>query len=187
MRYLVCLLGALFIVFSVSCRTSTPNRTGENPDGTGLLSDVPFFSQDDFQCGPAALATIVNYWYGRLGLGDPVTPESIAKEIYSPTAKGVLGIDLEIYAKRHGFLANQYQGSVLDLRKLIDQKIPPIILVDFGISLFQINHFVVVTGYTPEGVLANTGRRENGLITERRLDSIWKKTGYWTLVIKPLR
>jgi predicted double-glycine peptidase len=186
MRYLICLLGAIFLLFSVSCGTNAPIRAGRHAESTVLLSSVPFFHQDDLQCGPAALATVLNYWYAQLGSRTSVTPESIGEEIYSPTARGVLGIDLELYAKRHAFSANHYSGSIADLRKLIDQKIPAIVLVDVGISLFQTNHFIVITGYTPNGVLANTGREETELIAERRLDSIWEKTGHWTLVVKPL-
>lgn len=114
-----------------------------------------------------------------------MTPESIGREIYSPTARGVLGIDLEIYAKRHGFLTRQYSGSLMDLRRLIDDKTPVLILADLGIGMLQVNHFMVITGYGPDGVLAHTGRAENELILTRRLESIWKKTGYWTLVVRP--
>lgn len=186
MRYLVYLLGALSLLFSMSCTTATSTGAGHHPDQTVLLSGVPFYRQEDFQCGPAALATVVNYWRARSASGNSVTPESIAQEIYSPTAKGVLGMDLELYAKRHRFSSNQYSGSISDLRKLIDQGIPPIIMVDYGFLSIQVNHFIVVTGYTANGVLANTGREENQSIGERRLESIWKKTGYWTLVLKPL-
>lgn len=186
MRYLVYLLSALSLLFSLSCTTATSIGSGHRQDGTVLLSGIPFYRQDDFQCGPAALATVVNYWRARTGLGNPVTPESIAQEIYSPTAKGVLGIDLEIYGKRHGFSASQHAGNLSDLKKSIDQGIPPIIMVDYGLLSIQLNHFLVITGYTANGVLANTGREENQLIGERRLESIWKKTGYWMLELNIL-
>lgn len=186
MHYLICLLGAVSLSISVSCTTTAPIRVGNPSDGTALLSGIPFYRQDDFQCGPAALAAVVNYWYARSGSSNSVSPESVGRETYSPSAKGVLGIDLELYAKRHGFSTSQYSGSLQDLRRLIDGKIPAVILVDFGIGMLQVNHFIVITGYTSNGVLANTGREENQLISSRRLESIWKRTGYWTLVIKPL-
>jgi len=185
MRYVICLLGALSLFVSVSCTTTAPVGSRHLSEGTALLSDVPFYRQNDFQCGPAALATVINYWYARSGSTNSVTPESIGKEIYSPTARGVLGLDLELYAKRHSFSTGQYSGSLQDLRRLIDEKVPPIILADFGIGILQVNHFIVITGYGPDGVLANTGSAENELISTRRLESIWKKTGYWTLVVRP--
>ena len=42
------------------------------------------------------LATVVEYWHQRTGKGDRVTPEQIVPEIYSRTARGVLGIDMGI-------------------------------------------------------------------------------------------
>lgn len=186
MRYLIRVLGVISFFISVSCTTTIPSLSSHLQEGTLLIPGVPFYQQDDFQCGPAALATVMNYWYARLGSKDPLAPGSIGKEIYSPTAKGVLGVDLELYAKRHGFSTSQYSGSLQDLRKLIDEKTPVLILVDFGIGVLQVNHFLVITGYTPNGVVANTGRAENEPISARRLEPAWKKTGYWTLVVKPL-
>jgi hypothetical protein len=131
------------------------------------------------------LAAVVNYWRARRGSTDFVTPQSIGAEMYSPSAKGVLGIDLEIYTKRHGFSGSRYSGSLSDLRRLVDEETPAVIQVDLGIGMFQVNHFMVITGYTPKGVLANTGQEENQLISARRLESAWRKTGYWTLAVKP--
>jgi ABC-type bacteriocin/lantibiotic exporter with double-glycine peptidase domain len=64
--------------------------------------------------------------------------------------------------------------------------VPLIILVDYGFSVYEANHFMVVTGYTKNGVLVNSGRKENQEILEGELARIWKKTDYWTLVVTPL-
>jgi ABC-type bacteriocin/lantibiotic exporter with double-glycine peptidase domain len=97
----------------------------------------------------------------------------------------VLGIDLETYARRHGFATRQYSGGPGDLRASIDRGIPPIIFVDYGILAYQANHFMVVTGYTADGVLVNTGRREGEWLSDRALEKIWKRNKYWTLVLEP--
>ncbi len=47
----------------------------------------------------------------KTGAGKWVTPEEIGSAIYSPTARGVLGIDLEMYAQKHGFATEQYSGE----------------------------------------------------------------------------
>jgi hypothetical protein len=44
---------------------------------------------------------------------------------------------------------------------------------------------MVVTGYAANGILVNSGRAENEFIEEEDLLSIWKKTGYWMLVVRP--
>lgn len=150
-----------------------------------MIPNVPFFSQEAYQCGPTALAIVLDYWYKKSAAGKWVTPEEIASRIYSPSARGVLGLDLEIYAKKQGFEARQYAGTVADLRRNVDRGVPSIIFVDYGLSLYEVNHFMVVTGYGKDGFIINSGKRENQFIPERELEKIWQKNGYWTLVLKP--
>ena len=71
----------------------------------------PFHAQEDYQCGPASLASVMNYWK------IDVTPDDIAKEIYSKSAKGTLNIDMVIYPQKKGLLAEQYSGGMKDLKK----------------------------------------------------------------------
>jgi hypothetical protein len=165
--------------------TACVSMSGIPPKGSTILPDIPFFKQEAFQCGPAALATVIDYWHQRTGKGAWVTPEQLVPEIYSPTARGILGIDLEIYAKKHGFQSRQFAGKVLDLREAIDLGTPPIILVDYGFGFYQQGHFMVVTGYGPGGIIVNNGLHENQFISEEDLDRIWRKTGYWAFLLLP--
>lgn len=169
------------LALPVCCATSAPDMGGD----AVMIHGLPFFNQDAYQCGPAALATVVDYWYRKAGVGKWVTPEQIAGEIYSPTARGVLGIDLELYGKRHGFEGSQYSGSIQDLREKVDVGVPVIIFVDYGLSVYEVNHFMVVTGYTGDSVLVNSAGRENRRISGRELERIWKKNGYWSLALRP--
>lgn len=154
------------------------------PAGT-TIGGVPFFSQEAYRCGPAALATVMDYWYGKTGKDTWVLPEQIAADIYSPSARGVLAFDLERYARKHGFQTEQYEGSLADLRQRVDEGVPVIVFVDYGFSLYENNHFMVVTGYTKGGVLVNSGRRENQAISAGELDKVWKKNHYWALALRP--
>ena len=151
-----------------------------------MLPNVPFFKQEDFQCGPSALASVLNYWYQQKRESRSVAPDEIISHLYSPSARGVLGIDLLLYAKGLGFDSRQYRGSLDDIHKNIDRGVPLIVLVDHGFSVFQMNHFVVVTGYTSDGIVVHSGRERNTYISQQRLKRIWKKTEFWTLAIKPL-
>ena len=181
-REVRCLVAALLLASFVSCTTA--GRV--SPDSV-IIPDVPFFSQEAYQCGPASLAMAMDYWYRKMGKGDWITPERIANDIYSPSARGVLGIDLELFARSHGFEALQYSGSMADLREKVDKGVPLIILVDYGFSVYQANHFMVVKGSFAGGVVVNSGSKENQTISEGELGKIWKKTGYWALAVAPLR
>lgn len=155
------------------------------PGDATLLADVPFIKQDDFQCGPSALATVINYWDIKVGTNRNISLERIVEDIYSPTAKGVLGMDLEQYARKLGFVTQCYSGNIEDIKRRIDEGIPLILFVDYGISSYQRNHFLVTTGYTGDAIIVNSGKRENEIIPAERLKKIWKKTDFWTLLIRP--
>ena len=180
-RQVRCLIAVSLLALCASCATA-----GKMPPDAVIIRNVPFFSQEAYRCGPAALAMAMDYWYRKTGRSDWTTPERIAADMYSPSARGVLGIDLETFARTHGFEALQYAGSMADLMEKVDKGVPLIILVDYGFSVYEANHFMVVTGYTKSGVLVDSGRKENQEISERELAKIWKKTDYWTLVVSPL-
>lgn len=148
------------------------------PGDVHIIENVPFFPQEDYQCGPASLAIVLNFW------GIDVTPYDIAREIFSKTAGGTLNIDMVLYANKRGLKAVQYRGSAGDLKKNIDSGFPVIVLVDYGFSLYQVNHFMVIIGYNEQGVMVDSGRKKNAFISWNDFLKTWEKTGFWTLLIK---
>jgi ABC-type bacteriocin/lantibiotic exporter with double-glycine peptidase domain len=120
---------------------------------------------------------VLNYW------GISVTPEQVARDIYSSSAQGTLNIDMLLYAQSRGLAASLYQGGLDDLRKKIDSGEPLIVLVDYGFSIIQVNHFMVIVGYNGSGVIANSGRDEMKFIPAEDFLKSWEKTKFWTLLI----
>jgi len=144
-----------------------------------MIENVPFFPQETYQCGPASLAGVLNYW------GVKVFPEAIAAKIYSRSAKGTLNLDMVLYAQDKGLQVIQYKGSIKDLKKNIDLGYPAIVLVDYGFWVYQQNHFMVVVGYNEKGVITNSGKNRLKLIREEDFLKPWERTDFWTLLIKP--
>ncbi len=153
-------------------------KTQSAAQASRVLQKVPYYSQADHQCGPAALAEVLGYY------GADATPGSIASSIYSKTAKGTLGIDMLIYSKRAGFEASQYSGGKRDLMKQIDAGHPLIVFVDYGFWVYQRGHFMVVDGYDANGPVVNSVDGPFEHITWKEFMGPWKKTGYWTLLIE---
>ncbi|OGW38703.1 MAG: hypothetical protein A2Y97_11115 [Nitrospirae bacterium RBG_13_39_12] len=167
--YLV-LIPALFSCGTVRSIPETRHRH--------VIEKVPFYPQESYQCGPASLASVLNYW------GINVTPDDISKSIFSETARGTLNIDMVLYAQSKGLNAKQYKGSMEDIRKNIDYGYPVIVLVDYGFSLYHVNHFMVIVGYSESGVIANSGKDEGKFIYEEDFITVWDKTNFWMLLIK---
>lgn len=166
---------AVIIVLLLSC--ATVNNIPESSQ-SHIIENVPFYPQTTYQCGPASLAGVLDYW------GIKVNPDEIAGEIYSESARGTLNIDMVLYAQGKGLKATQYDGSMEDLRKNIESGHPIIILIDYGFSLYQVNHFMVVIGYNEHGVIVNSGKDKGKFMSEKDFMRSWKKTKFWTLLIK---
>lgn len=143
-----------------------------------IINKVPFYPQEEYQCGPSSLAGVMNYY------GVNVSPEEIASEIYSKSARGTLDMDMLFYAERKGLKAEKYIGNIDDLKDKIKTGHPLIVLVDSGYGLFQVNHFMVIVGYNESGVFANSGREEKKFIPLKDFLRVWNRTGNWTLYIR---
>src|ERR1051325_3239401 len=93
---------ASFAPQTTQLRTTLPPKLHDYVE----LKDVPFFPQTEYQCGPAALATVLNTY------GVKVTPEDLVPEVYLPARKGSLQIEMLAAARRHGLVAYQLAPSL---------------------------------------------------------------------------
>ncbi|GMT48454.1 MAG: peptidase C39 [bacterium] len=172
----------LFLIIFVILLGGCAGLETQGTKGRGdVMLSVPFFPQDAYQCGPVSLAEVFNFW------GVKVTPRKIAGDIFKARLKGTLSMDMLLYPRRAGFKASVYKGGMEDIRDRIQQGYPLIVLVDFGFYVIEKNHFMVVVGYNNDGVFTHSGKEKEKFFTYSELQRIWKKTGYWTLLIKPWR
>jgi ABC-type bacteriocin/lantibiotic exporter with double-glycine peptidase domain len=166
----------LIVGFLSSCSGIPPIKESSPPR---ILENVPFYPQEIYQCGPASLAGIFNFW------GITVSPEEIAGEIYSRSARGTLNLDMVLYTERKGLTAHQYRGSLEDIKRKIDSGYPLIVLVDYGFWVYQRNHFMVVFGYREDGFIVHSGLESDKFLPLEDFLKSWERTRFWTLLITP--
>ena len=169
--------GSLFfslLTFLILFSCSSADMKG--PGNSHIVEGVPFYPQEAYQCGPSSLASVLNYY------GIDVSPEEIARDIYSKSARGTLNMDMVLYAEKKGLDVRQYSGTVEDIKQNIDSGAPLIVMVDNGFSLYQKNHFMVVLGYNDEGIISNSGREQFKFIPFHDFNKTWRKTNYWSLL-----
>jgi hypothetical protein len=177
-------LAPAFVLYSLiifqGCAAGPDHVTSEiSPSiGSGKVNKVPFYPQVSFQCGPASLAGVLNFF------GQGVAPDEIAEAIFRRDIRGTVTLDMVLYARKRGFFAEWYNGSVDDIRRSVDGRVPLIVMVDLGFSSVRKNHFMVVVGYTPEGVIANSGKAREKLIPWKAFLVSWNRTKRWTLRIE---
>lgn len=93
-------------------------------------------------------------------------------------------IDLVLYAQRKGMVAKQFRGNMDDLKINIDSGNPLIVMVGYGLWLYQANHFMVIVGYDERGVIVNSGSDRHKFLASDGFLRSWQKTNFWTLLVK---
>ena len=145
------------------------------------LTQVPFYPQQQYQCGPAALATILTHY------GLAVTPEALVSQVYLPAREGSLQVEMTATARRYGMLVYPLRPELLALLTEVAAGNPVLVLQNLGFDWFPQWHYAVVVGYdlpTAELVLRSgtTPRWQTSLAVFERT---WARANYWALVILP--
>jgi|GEM_PF-263361 len=149
------------------------------PAGAARLTNVPFFPQLDYQCGPASLAGVLNYY------GKRITPEEVARAIFRENIRGTVTLDMVLYAREQGLSARWSSAAVGDIVQAVDERSPVIVMVDYGFSVVSRNHYMVVVGYDPKGIVANSGISRETHISWNDFLPTWERAKRWTLRIEP--
>ncbi len=170
--------------FLIGCAGFRQMRMPPLPDNvppTYELEAVPFFPQEDYQCGPAALAMVLT------SSGLALKPEDLVDEVYTPFRKGSLQMAMIGATRRHGRLA--YEISGLDSIFIeIAAGHPVIILQNLGLSWYSVWHYAVVVGYdiSEEMVILRSGTDRRKLMPFGVFEKTWARGNYWgLLVLKP--
>jgi len=156
------------------------NRPTDLP-ATAEIAEVPFFAQNEYECGPAALAMSLNYF------GVKVTPEELVDQVYIPERKGSLQVEMIASARRNGMVAYELAPRFLDMLREVAAGFPVVVLVDFGVWPVSIWHYAVVVGYNMDtsDVILRSGEKSRVAMPYGVLEYIWKESKYWAIVTPP--
>jgi ABC-type bacteriocin/lantibiotic exporter with double-glycine peptidase domain len=169
----------------ISVLSFSPLLAGEEPlgkrKGAYYIDGVPFYPQEENYCGPASLSSILNF-YGR-----SFHQEEIAQDVFNAKLKGALTVDLLNFAKKSGFNAKFYRGSIENVKKNIEANRPLILFLNLGSEFLPVRHYLVVVGFdeNEEHLITYSGREKNRVYPLATLLKAWKKTGYGTLQVFP--
>jgi len=179
-------LATLVVTLVAGCAQLVPQtfalRTGW-PAGVPLTvehSTVPFFPQEDYQCGPAALATVLTH------SGVATTPDALVRQVFLPSRQGSLQLEMLAAPRRHDRVSWQMAPQYADLLREVAAGNPVIVLQDVG-PLFTQWHYAVVNGFDyPSGtVYLRSGTKPRLELPFTAFEREWMKSNYWAMVVVP--
>jgi tetratricopeptide (TPR) repeat protein len=158
-------------------RGDWPQGLASIPPQREIVS-VPFFPQDEYQCGPAALAMALA-WSGL-----DVKPAELTEKVYTASLKGSLQPAMIAGARRSGRLAYVISGTESLIREIAAGH-PVIVLQNLGLSWIPVWHYAVVIGYdTPaDEVILHSGPAARKQTSLRVFENTWARANDWGLLV----
>jgi hypothetical protein len=145
------------------------------------LDEVPFFPQQDYQCGPAALATAM------VNAGAMVTPADLVSQVYLPARQGSLQVEMLAAPRTHNLVSYQLAPHFDDLLREVAAGNPVIVLQDTGYGPITNWHYAVVTGYNYAAgeLYLRSGDTRRQRVPFTVFEYTWKKSNYWAMIVLP--
>ena len=140
------------------------------------LTAVPFFPQTDYQCGPAALATLLKH------AGADVDADALAPEVYAPGLRGSLQPELLGATRRHGFIPYVIEPEPRALAAELVARRPVLVLQNLGVERVPVWHYAVVVGLAGDEVVLRSGTEERRIETGSRFLREWQRGSNWGFV-----
>jgi len=172
-------LPALFVLLA-GCASIPPHVSELEANAESLeLVDTPFFPQERFQCGPAALATVLSNSGVAVDLGE------LVDRVYLPGRQGSLQVEMLAATRTAGRIPYVIDGTLQVLVNELAEGRPVVVLQNLGIAAVPKWHFAVAVGIDTERneIVLRSG------VDERRVTRIptflrtWRRGAYWGFVV----
>ncbi len=144
------------------------------------IAGVPLIQQADYFCGPASLAMVLQ-WSGHA-----VTQAEIARQSFTPGAKGTYLSDMAGAARRQGQMAVTLDSFAQVLAE-VEGGHPVIVFQNLGFVVAPLWHYGVVTGYdlASDEITLHSGERD---VMRMRISDFlksWDMGDRWAMVLLP--
>jgi tetratricopeptide (TPR) repeat protein len=161
---------------TAALRTDWPQGVPQSVE----LANVPFFPQDDYECGPAALATVLAY------SGLNITPDPLVKQVFIPARKGSLQLEMLAAPRNYGRVSYELAPKYSDLLREVAAGNPVVVLQDVG-QMFTQWHYAVVNGFDyPSGTIyLRSGKNKREEMPFTYFERTWIAGHYWAMVVTP--
>jgi len=143
------------------------------------LLDIPFFPQQEYQCGPAALATLLQ------AAGSRVTPDALVRRVYIPDRHGSLQLEMLAAARDYGLVPLVLSPSLQTVLREVVAGRPVLVLQNLGLDWYQAWHYAVVIGYdlNERQIILHSGTTPHYRLALRTFERTWQRADHWSVVL----
>ena len=143
------------------------------------ITRTPFFPQERYQCGPAALATSLKY------TGVDTSAQQLVPQVYVPAREGSLQTEMLAATRRHDRVAYVITPTLEVLLREVSSGTPVLVLQNLGLNWYPKWHYAVVVGYdlVEQNVVLRSGTMERRVIPISLFDRTWRRSNRWAIVV----
>jgi tetratricopeptide (TPR) repeat protein len=145
------------------------------------LTQTPFFPQQQYQCGPAALATVLNHY------AIAISPQELVPKVYLPAREGSLQVEMTATARQYGMLVYPLRPELADLLAEVAAGYPVLVLQNLSFNWLPQWHYAVVVGYdlVNSEVVLRSGTTRRWVTSLAAFERTWARANYWALMVLP--
>jgi tetratricopeptide (TPR) repeat protein len=143
------------------------------------LGDTPFIPQERYQCGPAALLTV-------LSVSNATPPlDEVVERVYLPGSQGSLQAEITATVRAYGRVPYVIDAGMSAIASEIQAGRPVMVLQNLGVSWLPRWHYAVVVGIDPlaDQVVLRSGTDARRKTPTNTFLRTWGRSDYWGLVV----
>ncbi|CAH1044922.1 PA2778 family cysteine peptidase [Halomonas sp. TD01] len=143
------------------------------------LTEVPFYAQTEYQCGPATLAMVLNHQGVDAGL------EQLIPQVFQPRREGSVQPEMLATVRRYKQLAIPIRGTLDALLGHLAAGDPVVVMQNLSLPAFPMWHYAVAIGFDlpNETLILRSGEIERHTMSFSRFDATWARSERWGFVV----
>lgn len=170
---------AILVLTLAGCAGGLPLQGYDLPAANVELRATPFFPQQRYQCGPAALAMVL------MADGVTVTPEDLVPYVFLPERRGSLQEEMVATTRRYDRMPYVLQPHFDDLLAEVAAGTPVLVMLNLGVRVLPRWHYAVVIGYhtSSDSLLLRSATSARLRMHRTRFQSAWLRADNWAMVV----